>query len=209
MNKELQERYGDEQVLVIPASSVEHLASGLQPMFTLEKAQPRFIFRHQAEQNPEWRQLIPYIVLRQGELLWLTRRLSTQGESRLHNKYSLGVGGHINPIDGQGVSPLVAALYRELEEELDLGGWRPAEPQPIALINDLSNAVSRDHLGVVFVLDIPPQVTVAVRERDKMEGQWIEAAVVRELYYKQLESWSQIVLDNWLVKPLTKGLSNP
>ncbi|HHW99500.1 MAG TPA: NUDIX domain-containing protein [Firmicutes bacterium] len=194
MNRQLQERYGDEQVLVIPATSVEHLASGLQPMFDLEQAQPRFIFRHQAEQNPQWRQLIPYIVLRQGERLWLTRRLATQGESRLHNKFSLGVGGHINPIDAQGLSPLMAALYRELEEELYLGGWQPTEPHPVAIINDLSNAVSRDHLGVVFILDVPPHVTVAVREQDKMLGQWVEMTTVRELYYEQLESWSQIVL---------------
>ncbi len=194
MDMSLQERYGDEQVLVIPAASVEHLDAGIQPMVDLTKAEPRFIFRYQAEQNPRWRQLIPYIVLRQADRLWLTKRLSTQGESRLHNRFSLGVGGHINPIDAEGTSALLAALYRELEEELYLGNnWRPTDPQPVALINDLSNAVSRDHLGVVFILDIPPHVSVEVREKDKMLGQWVEASRVRELYYEQLESWSQIV----------------
>lgn len=190
----LQRRYGDEQVLVIPAASVEHLAHGLQPQTNLAYAQPSFIYRYQAEGNPEWRQLIPYIVLRQADNVWLTRRLSTQGESRLHNLFSLGVGGHINPVDATGASPLMAALHRELEEELYLDNWHPTNLEPIALINDLTNAVSRDHLGVVFVLEVPPTAEVSVRERDKMQGQWVQMAEVRKRYYEQLESWSQLVL---------------
>lgn len=190
----LQHRYGDEQVLVIPAANVEHLASGLQPMIDLTTVQLSFIYRYQAEQNPEWRQLIPYIVLRQTGHLWLTRRLSTQGESRLHDLFSLGVGGHINPVDATGASPLIDALYRELEEELHLDNWQPTDLEPIALINDLSNAVSRDHLGVVFILEVPPTARVSVRELDKMQGQWVQVAEVRERYYEQLESWSQLVL---------------
>lgn len=191
----LQHRYGDEQVLVIPAASVEHLASGLQPMVDLTTMQPSFIYRYEAEHNPQWRQLIPYIVLRQSGHLWLTRRLSTQGESRLHDLFSLGVGGHINPVDATGASPLIDALYRELEEELHLDNWQPINPEPIALINDLSNAVSRDHLGVVFVLEVPPTARVSVSEQDKMQGQWVRVTEVREHYYEQLESWSQLVLE--------------
>lgn len=191
----LQRRFGDEQVLVIAAASVEHLPMGLQPMVELTTIEPKFIYRHQAEQNPQWRQLIPYIVLKQSGHFWLTKRLKTQGENRLHNLYSLGVGGHINPIDNLGTSPLICALYRELEEELNLDNWRPDNPRPIALINDLSNAVSRDHLGVVFILDVPPAVTVSVREQDKMNGQWVSLATINECYFDHLESWSQLVLE--------------
>lgn len=191
----LQHRYGDEQVLVIPATSVAHLPSGLQPMLDLATVRPAFIYRYQAEQNPAWRQLIPYIVLQQAGRLWLTKRLNTQGESRLHNRYSLGVGGHINPVDAAGASPLIDALYRELEEELNLDNWHPSDPKPIAFINDLSNAVSRDHLGVVFILEAPPLVEVSVRELDKMHGQWMQLDEIRNHYYDQLESWSQLVLE--------------
>lgn len=190
----LRQRYGTEQVLVIPAADAEHLANGLQPMLDLTEVHPRFIYRYEAEQNPEWRQLIPYIVLRQDDRLWLTQRLSTQGESRLHNLFSLGVGGHINPIDATGASPLIEALYRELEEELNLDNWQPTNPVPLVLINDLSNAVSRDHLGVVFVLEVPPIVKVSIREQDKMLGKWVHTEQVRADYYEQLESWSQLVL---------------
>lgn len=190
----LRQRYGDEQVLVIPAADAKHLVNGLQPMLDLTKVHPRFIYRYEAEQNPTWRQLIPYIVLRQAEHVWLTQRLSTQGESRLHHLFSLGVGGHINPIDATGTSPLIDALYRELEEELDLGNWQPSNPTPIALINDLSNAVSRDHLGVVFILEVPPTVKISIREQDKMLGKWVHTKRVRADHYEQLESWSQLVL---------------
>jgi predicted NUDIX family phosphoesterase len=62
------------------------------------------------------------------------------------------------------------------------------------LINDLSNAVSRDHLGVVFVLEVPPIVKVSIREQDKMLGKWVHTEQVRADYYEQLESWSQLVL---------------
>lgn len=196
MQKEqLQRRYGDEQVLVVTASSLQHLPAGLQAMFDLTNILPQFVLRYQAEGNPTWRQLIPYIVLRQDGRVWLTQRLQAQGESRLHHRHSLGVGGHINPIDADAGSPLRAALYRELREELDLGDWLPTDPSPVAIINDLSNAVNRDHLGVVYILDLPPHVQVSIRERDKMSGRWAQLTEIRELFYNNLEDWSKLVLE--------------
>ncbi|NLY53176.1 MAG: NUDIX hydrolase [Firmicutes bacterium] len=194
MMNHLQQRYGDEQVLVIPASLVDHLPGGLLPLIDLTNLPYEFIFRYQAEHNPAWRQLIPYIVLKQANRYWLTRRLSTQGEQRLHNRYALGVGGHINPVDKQGTSPIISALYRELEEELDLGGWLPLDPQPQALLNDLTSAVSRDHLGLVFVIEVPKSVTVRVKEREKMVGRWADLVTIRQRFYELLEGWSQLVL---------------
>ena len=44
------------------------------------------------------RQIIPYVILRRGRHYFLLRRLKKQTETRLHEKLSLGVGGHINDV---------------------------------------------------------------------------------------------------------------
>lgn len=200
--EQLQSRYGDERVLVMPADEAGHLETGIAGLAEHEygrlTAASRFIPRWQAEYNPAWRQLIPYIVVRQNGRFLLTRRRATQGEVRLHSLHSLGVGGHINPCDqGQG-DPIAAGMLRELNEELQLYDWHPEGVMPSGVINDLSNEVSRDHLGIFYVLDVPSQVPVKVREQDKMTADWRALADLSDIR-PAMESWSQLVLD-WLLR---------
>jgi predicted NUDIX family phosphoesterase len=194
---QLKQKYGDEQVLIVPASLIAHLPSGVQTAANLTEllAGAYFVPRWQAEYNPTLRQLIPYAVLRQGECLFLVQRTRRQGEARLHNLYSVGLGGHINPLDDTGQPPISAGLQRELEEELNLHGWQLADPHCAALINDLSNEVSQDHLGVLYLLDVPAQQPISVRETDKMSGQWVRLAQIQQEHFAQLESWSQLVVE--------------
>ena len=97
----------DEQVLAFPAYMLNRL--GIKDGFTrladgvaeklLEVA--IFIRRGDAEKDPRWLQVIPYIVMRQGHKVLVYRRTTKGGESRLHHKWSLGVGGHVNQEDGE------------------------------------------------------------------------------------------------------------
>ncbi|HEV8658769.1 MAG TPA: NUDIX domain-containing protein [Thermoanaerobaculia bacterium] len=146
-----------------------------------------FIDRPTAEQSPQYKQIIPYVVIRHGESYFLLTRTSKQTEARLHHKLSLGIGGHINPD-----SPTVlGGLQKELEEEVGVDG--DYEVSFVGILNDDTTDVGRVHLGAVYVLDAAtPSVTI--RETDKMSGSWIgraELASIRE----RMETWSQIVYD--------------
>lgn len=195
---QLRLRYGNEQVLVVPASALRHLPTGVsalaEPAALLYAASYRP--RWQVEHDPNWRQFVCYIVLRQQRNLFLTERLHAQGEARLHSLFSVGVGGHINLEDG--AEPLRSGWKRELAEELNLA-WAPEEALPRAMINDLSNAVSQDHVGILYLVDVPSDGQVSIRETQKMRGRFVDMELIKRDYYARLESWSQLVID-WLQK---------
>src|SRR4030042_1667445 len=67
-----------------------------------------FAIREAAEKDPILKQIIPYGVIRSMEGKVLTyRRTKSSGEGRLHNKASIGIGGHIN-LDDMWGDPLSA-----------------------------------------------------------------------------------------------------
>jgi hypothetical protein len=56
-----------------------------------------FVERARAETSPQWKQVIPYSLVECDGRILVVRRLRKGGESRLHEKHSIGIGGHINP----------------------------------------------------------------------------------------------------------------
>ena len=145
-----------------------------------------FIDRPTAEVSPEYKQIIPYVVIRRGDSYFLLQRTPKQTETRLHHKLSLGIGGHINP----DTPDLLDGLQKELEEEVSIAG--DYELTFAGILNDDTTDVGRVHLGVVYFLDTDSEVTV--RETEKMTGRWAARSEVR-LLRESLESWSAIVLD--------------
>ena len=149
-----------------------------------------FMPRPLAEENPAFKQIISYVIIRRGDEVFSTRRLSKGGEKRLHGLISLGIGGHINAESDEGSADILAAgMRRELEEEVALEGSCTV-PRFCGIINDDSNEVGRVHLGMFYIMDTDGEVTV--RETEKLEGSWLP---IRELgaLADQLETWSQIV----------------
>src|SRR5512140_2810147 len=102
----------------------------------------RFVRRGDAEEDPTHKQVIPYLVLRDGERWFLMRRTKGGGDARLHDLWSIGVGGHLNPGDGD----VEGGLRREWAEEL-VAGFVP-EFVPVGLLNDDTTAVGAVHLGI-------------------------------------------------------------
>ena len=149
-----------------------------------------FIDRPTAEVSPQYKQIIPYVVIRRGELWFLLKRTQKQTEARLHDKLSLGIGGHINP----DTPDLIDGLQKELEEEVGVSG--DYELTFIGILNDDTTDVGRVHLGAVFVLDVEDG-DVEVRETDKMTGRWIATADLAPLR-EQMETWTQIVYDQYV-----------
>ena len=118
------------------------------------------------------------------------QRLKKGGEQRLHGLLSLGVGGHINPVDEAGGSALTAGLRREVDEEVALE--RAVSLTPLGVINNDRDEVGRVHLGFLFRLEAEGAVTV--RETEKLSGSFMPIAALPALRDK-MEGWSQIALE--------------
>ena len=192
-----------ERVLVLPRQQVPGGCefSGVRPatdadLQVLRKAvgtHGRFVERPIAEESPEWKQLIPYVVVRDGEDVFLMQRTDAGGDARLHGKASIGVGGHLNPVD-EGEDPLMVGLAREWSEELE-ADWAP-DYRLVGLLNDDSNPVGSVHLGVVFEVQADGR-PVVVRETHKLTGRFASVGEVRASW-DRLETWSQLVAQDLL-----------
>jgi predicted NUDIX family phosphoesterase len=153
-----------------------------------------------AEEDPTRKQLIPYVVVRDGDFVFLMQRTDAGGDARLHGKASIGVGGHLNPVD-QGEDPMLAGMRREWAEEL-VTDWEP-EFELVGLLNDDSNPVGAVHLGVVFSVQAAGR-KVTVREDDKLTGAFASADGVAAAW-DRLETWSQLVAVAMDLVPLPSG----
>jgi predicted NUDIX family phosphoesterase len=122
-------------------------------------------------------------------------RLEGGGEAKLHGKLSLGAGGHMNfePEAHNFNEVIKLNLERELEEELDIS--HEVTPQMIGLINDDSTPVSKVHVAILVILDLPADATVSVRETDQLKGDFVTLAELNEpSVFERLEDWSKIVV---------------
>jgi predicted NUDIX family phosphoesterase len=152
--------------------------------------------RGDAEENPEFKQPIPYCVLKRGNEVFVYERLQGGGEVRLHNKLSMGVGGHMNQFEVKDFyEQLSVNLERELEEELHIDGER-LSLETIGLINDDEDEVGKVHIGLLVIAELKEDANVTVRETDQLKGSWFK---VEELFesetYDRLENWSKFVAD--------------
>lgn len=189
-----------ERVLVLPRAVVPggcdfHGLRALDPGALRElrgavAAHGRYLDRAAAELDPTYKQLIPYVVVRDGERVFLMHRTDAGGDPRLHGRASIGVGGHLNPVD-DGEDALMAGLRREWSEELQ-ADWDPAF-ELIGMLNDETNPVGAVHLGVVFVVDAAGR-PVDVREHDKLVGGFAASGELAASW-PRLETWSQLVAD--------------
>jgi predicted NUDIX family phosphoesterase len=159
-----------------------------------------FVDRAAAEIDASIKQIIPYLVLRDGERIFLMQRTRAGGDARLHDLCSIGVGGHMNPGDG---TPL-GGLEREWREEIE-ADFLP-EFEFLGLLNDDTVEVGRHHLGLVYVADAAGR-HAAVRETDKLSGSFEPVEVVQAAY-DRMETWSRLVLDA-LLGPAATGPNRP
>jgi predicted NUDIX family phosphoesterase len=171
-------------------------------LFNLIIDNHRFIPRDAAEYDFEHKQVIPYLIIRHRDSYLLMQRTSKQTEKRLHNKFSLGIGGHINPDSSNyGDNLIIGGLYKELNEEVLVNS--PAGLEFIGTISDESSSVSRVHLGLLYELEVLSD-RYEVLEKDKMSAQWARTVDLAQ-YYEGMETWSQIVYDHYIAPELNKS----
>lgn len=193
-----------EQVLVVPRSELFSGAevpqgfhsTGLDSLVDRITQSCRFIDRPMAENDPSLKQIIPYSYLLWEGKVFLLRRLATQTEARLHHKLSIGVGGHINPVDPGAGSVLEAGALRELHEEIDVRS--PFKLSLEGYLNDESNSVGQVHFGLVYGVHLEGG-EVAVRETDLMEGEFVPLSDL-PAHREGMETWSHILTEHLLSK---------
>ena len=184
----------DEAVLVVPREALMGtrgwrgvLSRGAEPYLAVIEREGRFALRAAMESDPRFKQVIPYLVLRDRGRYFLMRRTRAGVDARLHELFSIGVGGHLNPGD----LDLAGGLAREWAEELE-AGFVP-EFRFVGLLNDDETEVGRVHVGVVFVAEADGR-PVFVRETDKLEGRFVPAIDLPAVH-DRMETWSQLVFD--------------
>ena len=158
-----------------------------------------FLRRSELEEDPSFKQIIPYAIISNKESYYLFRRKSRQAEKRLHNKFSLGVGGHMNPGDSMESEEqyLIDELKRELYEEVKLlNGCLIEDIEFIGFINDDTIPVGRVHIGLLYNIHVSNK-EVYINETDKMTADWIDKPNLAE-FYEGMETWSKITFDFYI-----------
>lgn len=184
----------EERVLVVPRAAIMDdegwlgiRTGGVAGFLAAVEREGRFEPRAAMEADPGFKQVIPYLVLRDRERYFLMRRTRAGGDARLHDRWSIGVGGHVNPGDGG----IAGGLRREWAEEL-VAGFVP-DFRLVGLLNDDTSDVGRVHVGAVYVAEAAGR-PVAIRETDKLSGAFATTAEVAAVA-DELETWSRLVFD--------------
>lgn len=153
--------------------------------------------RSHLETDEGFRQLVSYVVVRCRDLVLTYRRTPKGGESRLHGRISVGVGGHWNVGDvvhGQGAIDTLATQRRACERELD-EEVRVSEldrTQIVGVIKETGNPVSRVHLGVVVECWVR-HTDVTVLDPGLQEARFVNAAEL-QILAPEMETWSSSLM---------------
>jgi predicted NUDIX family phosphoesterase len=193
----------EEQVLVVERGVVEEVGMFHGLAFDVDRyldkifvpGVPRFMPRSAVETDPSFKQLIPYVIMScDGKYLNYVRG-KRAGETRLVAKRSIGIGGHINPVDdmplfGDPRETYLAAVDREVNEEVAIEAGHTEKI--VALLNDDSNEVGQVHLGVVHHWELDSD-KVSKIERMITQMTFMTPGELEEVK-ESLETWSQLCL---------------
>jgi predicted NUDIX family phosphoesterase len=165
-------------------------------------AHGRFLPRDLIEHDEGWKQIVPYGVVWAGERLFHFRRGPGGEEAGLRGCWSIGLGGHVNPRDGDaiGAAMLERALLRELAEEVALDS-----PRAVlwGVLNDDADPVGRRHFGFVYRVDVRSPKS-ASHERRKVQGRFAPLESVQRRF-EAMESWSRWILGSLPGEGINRG----
>src|SRR5581483_9174534 len=114
----------DEYILVVkrshlfPTQSWQGLKEiDFQTYIDIINKNKEFLPRSIMENDPTYKQIIPYLIFEHENRYFLMQRQAKASEQRLQNKYSLGIGGHIRHEDLQEGTSIFDWAQREFHEE--------------------------------------------------------------------------------------------
>ena len=196
--------YKGEQILVVKRELFDSLGefqginTNVDTYFSslLDPSNNHFMDRGPAEDDPTHKQLIPYAIFHHNGKFLNYQRGKSGGEARLHAKRSLGIGGHINPIDTRednlGTDTYMAGVEREIDEELNITG--NYTQRTVAILNDDSNEVGKVHLGVVHLFELETD-QITSNEDSIADLKFSTIVELQGDMYDSLETWSQFCAD--------------
>jgi predicted NUDIX family phosphoesterase len=208
----MEDRFRGERVLVFPRATLDALGAfqGICADWRryieviLDKKANNFVERCRAEEDESLKQIIPYVLFKSGDAVFSYVRGKAAGEKRLVGNRSIGIGGHINPVDEQllfassspsfsaDMASYLEAVSREVAEEVIVDG--PFDPAIAAVLNDDSNPVGRVHFGVVHVCEVDLGA-VHKREQQITGAGFLPIADLCGARREELETWSAIAID--------------
>ncbi|HYH75604.1 MAG TPA: NUDIX domain-containing protein [Candidatus Saccharimonadales bacterium] len=103
------------------------------------------------EDDPSFKQIIPYLVLTHEDRVFYYARPAGINEQRLANKISIGVGGHIELEDiAHADQTIQAAVTREVKEEIG-ENVTVTTITPLGFLYNEASQVDRVHLGILMI----------------------------------------------------------
>ena len=150
--------------------------------------------RGDMEEDPSYKQLIGYVLLKDANTneVLVYKRLVGGGEARLHGKASVGIGGHMNEVEGKTIFEMLKInAARELNEEVGVSEEEALNNLHfIGLINDDKTEVGQVHVGVVYECKVDKS-KVEVKEDDTLVIKWMTANEAKE--EENYETWSEFL----------------
>lgn len=188
----------NELILVVKRSYLFPNGEAWQGLKEVDFEQYTHIISHKKEFHPRsfmevdetYKQIIPYLVFKHDNTFFLMQRRSDGFEKRLHNKLTLGIGGHVRQED-MTKNSLYAWAKREFHEEVHYEGNLTITP--LGMINDDSNEVGKVHIGCVFLLD-GDSANISIKSELKSG---ILISLDECIQQKELmESWSSHIIEH-------------
>lgn len=156
--------------------------------------------RRTLEDDPKFRQIIPYVVVHNGEQILTYTRGDDIEEERLRGAIAVGFGGHVDLEDAivtQGQMNLLETIgrgaAREMFEELGMV-TRAAHMDCIGLVVSSATEVSSVHLGIILMLELAG--TVASKETSQHSLVWMTPEEILAYPDDKKEGWTEVVSAN-------------
>lgn len=185
----------EEQILVVKRSKLFAKDSwqGLKKIdfssyLEIINKHKEFLPRSLMENDPNYKQIIPYLIFKHENKYFLMQRQSKASETRLQNKFSLGIGGHIRHEDLQEGTSIFDWARREFHEEVEYHGNLKIEP--LGILNDDSNDVGKVHVGFVLLLHGDSN---QIQVKSELKSGELLTFGECEKYTDTMETWSQII----------------
>ena len=185
----------DELILVVKKEDLfgVHIFQGfkqtdLQHYLKIINERKKFLPRSLMEHDFNYKQIIPYLIFEHENKFFLMQRSAKASESRLKNKYTLGIGGHVRQEDLDEGQTLFDWAQREFNEEVFYPGNLTVKS--LGIINDDSNDVGKVHAGFVLLLqgDSPH-----IKIKSELKNGTLLPLEECKTFYPHMESWSQMV----------------
>ena len=184
-----------EEILVVPRKQLfkEPAWNGFKKidfsnLVHIIETHKEFHPRYLMEQDPTFKQIIPYMIFRQNNQYFLMERNKKASEQRLKSKLTLGIGGHVRKEDLSS-SDLFDWAKREFHEEVVYND--SLQVTPLGMLNDDSNEVGKVHLGLVLLLEgNSPEISIKSELASGNLVSWQDCLQA----YDRMETWSQLLL---------------